>query len=222
MTAVIAVEHSRHLRTPPPRRRAVAVSAVVLGHLSLLLLVWQEKFSTPQGSEVRRSIAIRLVPQRPQRPEAERKMPQIVAVQPLRRAPALSADVDTPRSSILVPVPFAAEAVGSTGGAGATAQAGAGAAAPGHAASGVPLALTPSREVLRGALANPATSDPRSNSPKPTFEERIAMGLDPDLCIKLERLPDGTVRRSLSRLANAESLLQSSHGVGAMGARVCQ
>lgn len=93
----------------------------------------------------------------------------------------------------------------------------------GMAALGVRgLDLKPSVEILRGALANPATTDPRSNSPKPTFEERIAMGLDPNLCVKLERDPEGHVRRRMGRLVEALSLLQASQGVGAKGATVCE
>lgn len=84
------------------------------------------------------------------------------------------------------------------------------------------LDLKPSAEILRGALVNPATVDPRSNSPKPTFEERMAMGLDPSLCVKLDRDPDGTVRRRMGRLGRAQSLLQSSQGVGAQGLLVCE
>ncbi len=98
-----------------------------------------------------------------------------------------------------------------------------GAAAAGAAASGPrALDLRPSIAVLRGALVNPATVDPRSNSPKPTFEERVAMGLDPTLCVKLERDPDGTVRRRMGKLGRAQSLLQSTHGVGAQGLLVCE
>jgi hypothetical protein len=84
------------------------------------------------------------------------------------------------------------------------------------------LNLKPSAEVLRGALANPATSDPRSNSPKPTFEERIAMGLDPDLCVKLERDADGVVRRRMGRMARTLTHLQATQGAGAKDVRTCE
>jgi len=202
----------------PPRKRAVAVSAVVLGHVAVLLLVWQEKFATRPASEARRTIAIRLVPQPlRERPRAEQLVRQ--AAQPVRSTPVPSIEADSERSSILVPTASTAPAADGVGP--PAASTGMGAAAPGPAASGA-LVLTPSREVLRGALANAATTDPRSNSPKPTFEERIAMGADPELCVKLERLPDGSVRRSMGRLAQAETLLQQAHNVGARGTTVCQ
>ena len=75
---------------------------------------------------------------------------------------------------------------------------------------------------MLGALANPAVNDPRSNSPKPTFEERIAMGLDPELCVKLERLPDGSIQRSMGKAAERAIGHPEHHGTGARGIKVCR
>ena len=108
---------------------------------------------------------------------------------------------------------------GGMGGAGfPTSAAGAGSSA---SASGAQT-LTPSREVMLGSLSNPATSDPRSNTPKPTIEERIAMPLDPELCVKLERLPNGEIRRRMGKMVNAQSAIQNTHGTGPHGIKVCQ
>ena len=139
--------------------------------------------------------------------------PRVEARQPVAAPAGFS-----PRRALAPPVAAA------TGIAAVGTEASPGAApSPGEpASSSGALNLKPSPEILRGALANPATTDPRSNSPKPTFEERIAMGLDPSLCVKLERDAEGVVRRRMGRLVNATSLLQASHGVGAQGLLVCE
>jgi hypothetical protein len=204
----------------PSGRRVFAVSAVLLGHLAILLLVWQWKLGAGHKDNARRAIPIRLIPlgvlglptrtdDAPVRARPPLRLQRVAAPQPAPQ-PALSEPVSATSPS------------GATGGAQALGgQDAAVAAAPGMAAS-APLALTPNRGVLLGALSNPAIDDPRSNTPKPTFEERIAMALDPELCIKLERLPDGTVRRRMSRLVNAQSAIQNSHGTGPHGIKVCQ
>jgi len=200
----------------PSGRRVFAVSAVLLGHLVALLLVWQWKLGVGQKDTARRSIPIRLIPLGvPGSPRRTDDAP--VRARPPQRLQVVAA----PQPALSEPVP-ATSPSGAPGNAQAQGgQDAAAAAAPGMAAS-APLALTPNRGVLLGALSNPAVDDPRSNTPKPTFEERIAMGLDPGLCIKLERLPDGTVRRRMSRLVNAQSAIQNSHGTGPHGIKVCQ
>ncbi|MCA6215864.1 hypothetical protein KGA65_04815 [Ideonella sp. B7] len=82
------------------------------------------------------------------------------------------------------------------------------------------LALTPEDKVMQGTPKNPALTDPRSNTPKPTFEERFAIGMNPDLCVKVERLPDGSTRRSLVQRVRVPTLA-ATRGVGAASVGVC-
>lgn len=197
------------------RRRPLTVCAVVAGHAALMLVIWQARRLPVGGSELRPSVVLQLLPLRATGPQAARPFPPAVPAPGTRLAvPSVTAPVllpGVPAGEAVAPDPAAAPGLP------------AGATTPGGAASGPQvLDLRPSRELLRGALVNPATLDPRSNSPKPTFEERLAMGLDPSLCVKLERDPDGTVRRRMGRLGRAQTLLQSTQGVGAMGASVCE
>jgi len=193
----------------------MAVWVVLLGHAVLLLLVLQARRWPAEGSDAQRSVVLRLLPQlpSPRAPAARVQAGPPAGASPrisARPVPNLSDAPDAQESSAGSESRQTAAATGSI-------------LSPGTAASAPgALDLKPSSEVLRGALVNPATTDPRSNSPKPTFEERIAMGLDPDLCVKLERDADGFVRRRMGRLVNATSLLQSTHGVGAKSARVCE
>lgn len=176
----------------------------------MLLLVWQARRLPLDSSETRCSVVLRLMPPTPVLERAAR----VEASQPVIVPPALR----------LLPPPTLAEGLHAAAGESAHGAAEGGAAlSPGAAASGAgTLNLRPSAQILRGALANPATTDPRSNSPRPTFEERIAMGLDPSLCVKLERDAEGQARRRMGRLVDAESLLQSTQGVGAKGVKVCE
>jgi hypothetical protein len=198
------------------RRRAVAASAVCLGHALLLLAVWQPRQAATGDVEVRRSVLILLPVQRRDRAVSKVAASPMAARRPVERPSPRS----EPVASVELPP---GEPVGvAPGSATEAAPGGIGVTLPGLAASGPPaLVLKPHRDVMLGALANPAVNDPRSNSPKPTFEERIAMGLDPELCVKLERLPDGSIQRSMGRLQNAQSAIQNTHGTGARGIKVC-
>jgi len=191
----------------------MAFGVVLIGHAALLLLAWQARWLPAAPGDMRHAVELRVV--RPaSRPRArvarvEASWPAVApAALPLVLPPALHGIAEmSAAGSVAAPgVPV--------GGA---------AGLPDLAASGVRgLDLKPSAEILRGALPNPATTDPRSNAPKPTFEERIAMGLDPGLCVKLDRDPDGQVRRRMGRLVDALSLLQATHGVGTRGVKVCE
>lgn len=202
-----------------PRRRQVACCAVIAGHAALLLLAWQARRLPAGTAQARPSLMVQLLPPRPE----HRRRPEAAPVSSLAALPRLP-NLPLPALPSLSSEPAVTTVPAVGGDAVASDRSGAvGAAVPGAAASGPrSLDLRPSADVLRGALVNPATVDPRSNSPKPTFEERIAMGLDPTLCVKLERDPDGTVRRRMGKLGRAQSLLQSTHGVGAQGLLVCE
>lgn len=81
--------------------------------------------------------------------------------------------------------------------------------------------MKPGREVLRGSLANPATQDPRTNTPRPSVEEKIALGLNPDLCLKEERMADGTFRRYLAKRQVVPTAAQAYTGVRTERIAVC-
>jgi len=209
-------------------RRAVAAAAVLGAHLLVLLAIWQMKAATSaQLRETTREITLRLLPL-PAEPRArqpldrkfERQLTE--ALRPRERVDRVPAPA--PPRITLLPPPSDAGARTPLPGSGAVGLDGTvAAAAPGLAASGPHgLNLTPSRDVLRGALANPATSDPRSNSPVPTFEERITMGLDPDACLLTERLPDGTIRRRMSKYRRVQSTMSAVHAQGQGSARICE
>ncbi|WP_457420447.1 hypothetical protein [Roseateles sp. P5_E7] len=205
----------QRVMAPAPRRRVVAASAVCLGHVLLLLAVWQSRQAATGEVEALRSVLILLPAERRDR-AASKAAPQLPARRPVD-VPSLRSEPAPPAETIPGVAVAAVPGDAAEPGQGAT-----GIAMPGLAASGPSaLMLKPQRDVMLGALSNPAVTDPRSNSPKPTFEERFAMGLDPELCVKLERLPDGSIRRSMGRMVRAQSAIQNSHGAGPHGIKVC-
>lgn len=215
VTAALPEPFAQGWREGPSWRRQVTIGAVLLGHVTLLWLTLQARRLPAGSSDERQLVVLRLVPPKP---VPHQRVGQASARAAAAVAPGmlLMAPQDMPAQAPAVARDGPAPQAGLEGSAGAAWSAGPAASA----ARG--LDLRPSAEVLRGALANPATLDPRSNSPKPTFEERIAMGLDPELCVKLVRDDDGVVRRRMGRLGRAQTLLQSSHGVTGDGVRVCE
>lgn len=222
-------------RSVAGRRRVVTATLVAGAHVAVLLLVWQLKLVEPRDSEAPRVIEIRLLPERVERRSVARAasareararqavsvvepvrgivlpLPQLLPVPEVAIAPPPETMTTAPAGQVL-PGPGGGR-VGLDGGA---------VAGSGLAASGVRgLALTPDRKVLRGALENPAVNDPRSNTPKPNLEERMAMALDPGLCLKLERTPEGQIRRVLKRSVEAQSTMSAVHGQRTAPVRVC-
>lgn len=186
---------------------------VLMGHAGLLLLLWQGRLWPATSGDTRRALVLRWVapvpPPTPRRVSTE--------VPPWPGVPVLTRPIAPPDFAVALPAPAG------PGGDAAPAGSAAAAPAPALAASvGGALDLRPRADVLRGALANPATTDPRSNTPRPTFEERIAMGLDPDLCVKYERDAQGNVTRRMGRMARTLTHLQATQGVGAKDVRSCQ
>jgi hypothetical protein len=190
----------------------------VLAHLLLLMLAWQLRPPAPDTQDARRSSTVRLLPSpstsraSTSSASASSRVAAPVAVPPFPMPTTLRTQVTlmVDPSEWAPPAPPAPSATpvspaGSTRAADAgpfSAQVGldGAARAPQGPASGPRrLAMKPSQEVLRGSLANPATQDPRTNTPRPSVEEKIALGLNPDLCLKEERLPDGTIRRYLAK-----------------------
>ncbi|MCE4554702.1 hypothetical protein [Pelomonas cellulosilytica] len=203
-----------------PRRRVLAATAVLGTHLLLLWVLWHLKQPARPHGKASVSIPIRFVPDRQARVRPADE--QVAATRARVRTPPVQTPVVIPpvEPGVEAVAPSVSEATSSTG---AIGQSGPLAGTPGNSAS-APGALTlkPSREVMLGSLSNPATTDPRSNTPKPTFEERIAMGLDPELCVKVERLPNGEIRRRMGKMVNAQSAIQNTHGTGPHGIKVCQ
>lgn len=180
---------------------------MLLGHAVLVLILCEARRPTFVG-EPRQAVALRLVPPSP-RPRSERAQTALPVAAPVG-------------IRLIAPPDFVVGAVDHPGHTG-TGEAMGAAQSPGAPASGAgALNLKPSAEILRGALTNPATTDPRSNSPKPTFEERIAMGLNPDLCVKFERDAEGVVHRRMGRMARTLTHLQATQGVGAKDVRTCE
>ncbi|MFG6416546.1 hypothetical protein ACG02S_21860 [Roseateles sp. DC23W] len=191
------------------RSRAAGMALVLAVHGLAIWLVWRALADREPAAPSWRTV-VRLLPLPvPLQPAAEKPAPPAA-----RRVDA------RPAAAAPAPVPVSSGEL--TAGAGdAPAAPGVGAAPAGPPAV-APLVLVPSREVLRGALANPATQDPRSNSPRPTAQERMAMAIDNQLCVREERLPDGSVRRWMGRLQRAVSNIEARTGHRGIDVSVCE
>ncbi len=193
------------------RRRALAASAVCAGHALLLMALLQNRLAPSRdAAEPAPLLQVRLLP-------APRASTRQVPVASPRLSPPLAAAVRQPvPAPVAPPVPAGVnpEPLEVPASSGTTETVATAAHAPGSGSSGGgggALSLKPSRDVLLGSMgSNEAVHDPRSNTPKPTFEERIAMALNPELCVKVERLPDGTIKRSMGKWRGVQSTVQSS------------
>lgn len=220
---------------PPPTPRGRALGAAALAHLLLLLLAWHLKppLESRESSPARRSSTLRLLaptaPSQGARPLASALVPPppppaslpigLRTQVSLMMDPAEWGSAPTPSPTAVSSGPRSsadtAQSFGTVGLDGA-------AAVPQGPASGPQrLAMKPGREVLRGSLANPATQDPRTNTPRPSVEEKIALGLNPDLCLKEERMADGTVRRYLAKRRVVPTAAQAYTNVRSERIAVC-
>lgn len=199
----------------PRRRRATGAVLVVLAHVLVAWWVGRAVLQRPAAPGPVRLTEVWLLPapvQAQRQPAAQAApAPRVIAkgLKPQDTLPVPDDEQGTPAAP--AGTDAAALATGTSPSPGV-----AGTAGP------APLVLVPSRDVLRGALANPATSDPRANSPKPTAQERMAMAIDPMLCIKQDRLPDGTVTRRWGRLALTTSTIEATTGHKGLPVGVCQ
>ncbi len=190
--------------------RAVGLAAVVVLHGLVAWLGWRMLLG-PKPDPVRPWVTLRLLP--PERPVPAR----VVAWAP---PPRLAPVVAAPAPALLAPpMPFE-----DAPGVATPSQPRPTGVAPPSAAgtASAPLDLRPSKEVLRGALAHPGTQDPRANTPRPSAEERMAMAIDPRLCVKAERHPDGSVTRSMSRLTRKPSSIEANTGHRGLDVWVCE
>lgn len=217
---------------PRPARRGWALGAAALAHLLLLWLASSVKPSleTPEAFPARRSSTLRLLPATsPSRATTPTPSSALLAPPPPASLPS---GLRTQVTFMMEPAdwassPSAASATSSRTSAdtaqsfGAVGLDGAARGPNGPASGPERLAMKPGREVLRGSLANPATQDPRTNTPRPSVEEKIALGLNPDLCLKEERMADGTVRRYLGKRQVVPTAAQAHTGVRTERIAVC-
>lgn len=203
------------------RRRLAVLAGVALAHVAVVQLwtmAMARKTPAPQRSRaievVLKPMEVQRVPPPPVSPEEPRWVPPLRML-PIPVVPEIAPAAESPPGESADGVARRAD------GPGAMAQ------APGTAASGA-LNLRPSKQALMGGFANPAVVDPRANSPRPTAEERMAMAINPDICLKVERLPDGSERRSWSKyimvmpaIGNQPSTILPSGSLAGKAIRVC-
>jgi len=155
---------------------------VVALHAALLAALWLHRPPPLAEPGERRLTAIRLIePQRPRLPPPER--PRLSApplkLPPVMQLPVISADTARPDDVATAP------AAGTTPG-----------AAPAEPArTSLRLILPPGYAASSAAARNPALSDPRANSVKPTLESRIANAAAVTGEWVDERTSDGRTRR---------------------------
>ncbi|HEY9109087.1 MAG TPA: hypothetical protein VIN58_20595 [Roseateles sp.] len=144
--------------------RWLARGLVVALHVAVLLALWQHR---PPGFDApgeRRVTTVRLIePRRPAPPPGEQQRTPAPPRLPLPALPPAVVAPDTPRPDDAPPVATAPAA----------------APTPEHVPTEPPrmtlrLTLPPGYAASAHARRNPALDDPRSNTPKPTLEDRIA------------------------------------------------
>lgn len=143
--------------------RWIARGLVAALHLALLAALWQHRPPLLDEPTARRITTVRLIAAPPPAPR------------PATATPAATPRTDPPAPPPLAPLPFTTESP----------TAAAAAAPPPTAPAPAPSPAEPPRMTLRltlppgyaasaAAARNPALSDPRSNRPRPTLEDRIA------------------------------------------------
>ena len=188
---------------------------VVTTHVLLISALWRTStsVSVARGDAARPSILVWMLGERPQSPtkvsSARSLMTGTAAARPPRAATVDGLSSSTAQASLV------GESVDSASSQSAERTS----EPPGSSAH---LRLRPSQEAIQGAFVHPATTDPRSNSPRATADERLAMAFDAKLCVLEERLPDGTVRRVYGRMVDAAPSIQREQGVPGKKVSVCQ
>ncbi|OWQ93483.1 hypothetical protein CDN99_03155 [Roseateles aquatilis] len=194
------------------QRRGVVMGGVVLVHLAVIQLWIVSLAREKSGEPLALPIRVVLRPLEADRAAAAERRYE----EPARYLPA----------KVIIAAPEVTVEGGATGSTG-TPDAGAQGSAPGSGlADGDPLStgplrLRPSREAIRGAFANPAVVDPRANSPRPTAEEKMAMAIDPELCLLVDRNADGTDRRRWGKYTMVAPAIQEQTGWKGKPVRVC-
>jgi hypothetical protein len=144
------------------RRHWLARGLVAALHLALLAALWLYKPAGLREPSEKRLTTVRLILPKPSRPTPPPPSPPPA---PAPRATTLPAE---PR--LVAPLPIPTETAPET------AEAHSPVAAPPTepARSTLRLTLPPGYAASSAAARNPALSDPRSNTPRPTLEDRIA------------------------------------------------
>ncbi|RTL46833.1 MAG: hypothetical protein EKK53_01880 [Burkholderiales bacterium] len=150
--------------TLTPGSRWPARVAVVGLHLAVFALLWQHRPPPLQGPRERRIVTLRLVPLPDRRPPPvtlPARVPPRAAPLPSRRGNERAPEDLPTAAPPLPPAPTAAAVTAPT---------------PPVEPLRAPLRLTlpPGYAASSAAARNPALSDPRSNTPRPTLEDRIA------------------------------------------------
>lgn len=162
--------------------RWLARGVVVALHAAALLALWLHRAPRVEPPGERRFTTIRLIaPQRARLPPPERVRAVAPPLKspPVVQSPAIS--VETARPDDVATAPAAATAPGAT--------------ATEPARTTLRLTLPPGYAASSAAARNPALSDPRSNSVKPTLESRIANAAAVTGEWVDERTSDGRMRR---------------------------
>ncbi len=149
------------------QHRWLARVLVVALHLALLAVLLQQQAPLAPDTGERRSVSMRIILPTPPRPQPlprsaapERSAPR----PPAAPAPQPAATADTPATTTPLPTSPAPPAA-------PAAPPPSGAEQPRTA---LRLTLPPGYAASSAAARNPALSDPRSNTPKPTLEDKIA------------------------------------------------
>ena len=177
---------------PSHRRRGAAVM-VALGVQGLLMLLLAPRLPERADRTARPAVSVRLVTASPQRRNVSAP-PMRVPAQPAdrRRPTAAPAERAAPAAPVTVAGPTATEE-----------------AAP-PAAPRLNLALPgPDLVAKRSAAVDVRTAalnDPRANSVKPRFDERLALAAGNAECVIATRQPDGSTLRRFGRLVYLETL----------------
>jgi len=164
--------------------RWLARGLVVALHAAVLLALWQHRPPRLDAPGERRVTTVRLIePRRPPPPPREQPKAPATARLPLPARPPAAAVPDTPRPDDAPPVATAPAA----------------APTPEHAATEPPrmtLRLTlPPGYAASASVRSAALNDPRSNTRRQTFEDRIANAAAVTGDWVEERAGDGRMRR---------------------------
>ena len=146
-----------------PGSRWPARIAVVGLHLAVFALLWQHRPPAWHDPSERRVVTLRLLPLPDRKPPADAVPAPVLprfTPPPLRQPTEPPAELPTtdatapPPAAVTAPPPIAAPAE--------------------PPRTTLRLTLPPGYAASSAAARNPALSDPRSNTPRPTFEDRIA------------------------------------------------
>lgn len=202
------------------RRRAMVLGVVMLAHVVLIQLWIATSAHREIVLERWSAISVRLLPLKVERDRSSgedkpwREPPRLApipVIEPMGHFLPVIRDSEATSTGDATGVPGASGATQGAGEAGVSTETG----------ETGPLRLRPSREAIQGSFANPAVVDPRANSPKPNSMERMAMAIDRDLCLLVDRAPDGSDRKRWGRYTEVVPAITEQTGLKGKAVRVC-